>query len=57
MCSWDIQNNLLTMENILTQLEDNQIVAPMDAVVLNVNVKPGDGVSQGGAAADDWRSV
>ena len=44
----DIQNNLLTMENILTQLEDNQIVAPMDAVVLNVNVKPGDGVSQGG---------
>lgn len=44
----DIQNNQLELENILTRLADSQIVAPMDAVVLNVEVRPGDGVSQGG---------
>ena len=44
----DIQNNQLTLQNILTQLEDNQIVAPINAVVLDIGVKPGDGVTQGG---------
>ena len=44
----DIQNNQLTLENIRIQLADNQIVSPIDAVVLNVDVKPGDGVTQGG---------
>ena len=44
----DIEKNQLMLENILTQLSDNQIVSPMDAVVLNVDVKPGDGVAQGG---------
>lgn len=44
----DIRNNQLALENIRTQLTDNQIVSPIDAVVLNVDVKPGDGVTQGG---------
>ena len=41
----DIQNNQLTLENVRTQLADNQIVSPIDAVVLNVDVKSGDGVT------------
>ncbi|MEL6813723.1 MAG: efflux RND transporter periplasmic adaptor subunit [Cyanobacteria bacterium J06598_3] len=44
----DIQNNQLTLENIRTQLTDNQIISPIDAIVLNVDVQPGDGVAQGG---------
>ncbi len=44
----DIQNSLLTLENTRTRLTDNQIVAPINAVVLNINVKPGDGVKQEG---------
>ena len=44
----DIENNQLTLQNTLTQLSDNQIVAPIDAVVLDISVQPGDGVTQGG---------
>ena len=44
----DVRNNQLTLQNIRTQLTDNQIISPMDAVVLKIEVKPGDGVSQGG---------
>ncbi len=44
----DIQNSLLTLENTRTRLTDNQIVSPINAVVLNINVKPGDGVKQEG---------
>jgi len=44
----DIENNRLSLQNTFTQLSDNQIVAPIDAVVLDISVKPGDGVAQGG---------
>lgn len=44
----DIQNSQLALENIRIQLTDNQIVSPMDAVVLNVDIQSGDGVTQGG---------
>ncbi|MEL6604164.1 MAG: efflux RND transporter periplasmic adaptor subunit [Cyanobacteria bacterium J06614_10] len=43
----DVRNNQLAIENALVQLADNKIVSPIDAVVLNVDVKPGDGVTQG----------
>jgi HlyD family secretion protein len=45
----DVHNAQLTLENTRTQLTDNQIVSPINAVVLNVNVKPGDGVKLEGA--------
>ena len=44
----DIRNLQLTLQNIRTQLTDNQITSPIDAVVLKVEVKPGDGVKQEG---------
>ena len=44
----DIRNHQLTLQNIRAQLTDNQITAPIDAVVLKVEVKPGDGVKQEG---------
>jgi HlyD family secretion protein len=44
----DVNNAQLTLENTRTQLSDNQIVSPIDAVVLNVVAKPGDGVKQEG---------
>ena len=44
----DVRNNQLTLQNIRTQLTDNQITSPIDAVVLKVEVKPGDGVTQEG---------
>jgi HlyD family secretion protein len=44
----DARNAQLTIQNLRTQLADNQIVTPIDAVVLKVEVKPGDGVQQEG---------
>ncbi len=44
----DGRNNQLILQNIRAQLIDNQIISPIDAVVLKVEVKPGDGVQQGG---------
>ena len=43
-----VQQDQVTTESIRLQLEDNQIVAPMDAIVLKVEVKPGDGVEREG---------
>ena len=44
----DVRNHQLTLQNIRAQLTDNQITSPIDAVVLKVEVKPGDGVKQEG---------
>ena len=43
-----VQQDQVKTENIRLQLEDNQIAAPIDAIVLNVDVKPGDGVQREG---------
>ena len=43
-----VQQDQVTTDSIRLQLEDNQIVAPMDAIVLKVEVKPGDGVEREG---------
>lgn len=40
-----VQQNQAKTDNIRLQLEDNQITAPIDAIVLNVDVKAGDGVT------------
>lgn len=45
----DVQNNQLTLENIRTKFADNQIISPINAVVLKVEVKPGEGVKPEGA--------
>jgi HlyD family secretion protein len=42
------QQDQITLESLQLQLEDNQIVSPMDAIVLKVDVKPGDGVQREG---------
>lgn len=42
------QQDQVKTENIRVQLEDNQITAPIDAIVLKVDVKPGDGVQREG---------
>lgn len=42
------QQDQITLESIRLQLEDNQIVSPIDAIVLKVDVKPGDGVEREG---------
>ena len=44
----DVRNHQLILQNIRTQLTDNQITSPINAVVLKIEVKPGDGVQQGG---------
>lgn len=44
----ELGNQRLTIENLQTQLADNQILAPFDAAVLKIEVKAGDGVQQGG---------
>ena len=43
-----VQQDQITTESIRLQLEDNQIVSPMAAIVLKVEVKPGDGVEREG---------
>ena len=43
-----VQQDQVNTDNIRLQLEDNQIVAPIDAIVLKVDVKPGDGVEREG---------
>ena len=42
------QQDQVKTANIRTQLEDNQITAPTDAIVLKVDVKAGDGVQREG---------
>ena len=42
------QQDQVKTGNIRTQLEDNQITAPTDAIVLKVDVKAGDGVQREG---------
>lgn len=41
-----IQQNQAETDNLRAKLTDNQILAPFDAVVLEVSVNPGDGVSR-----------
>lgn len=43
-----VQQDQAKTDNIRLRLEDNQIVAPLDALVLKVDVKPGDGVQREG---------
>ena len=43
-----VDQDQVTTESIRLQLEDNQIVSPMAAIVLKVEVKPGDGVEREG---------
>jgi len=43
-----VEQDQITLESIRLQLEDNQIVSPIDAIVLNIDVKPGDGVEREG---------
>lgn len=43
-----VQQDQINLENLRLQLEDNQIESPMDAIVLKVDVKPGDGVQREG---------
>lgn len=43
------QKNQATIANIQARMADNNIVAPFDAVVLNIDVAPGDGVPREGA--------
>lgn len=43
-----VQNNQIKTQNLRTQLADNQIASPIEAVVLKVEVKPGDGVQREG---------
>ncbi|MDB9528282.1 efflux RND transporter periplasmic adaptor subunit [Oscillatoria sp. CS-180] len=43
-----VRQDDINTANLQVQLEDNQIVAPIDAIVLKVDVKPGDGVQREG---------
>ena len=43
-----VRNNQLNTNSLRTQLQDNKIVTPFEAVILKVEVKPGDGVQQEG---------
>ena len=43
-----IRQNQATLANLRARLADNAIVAPFDAVVLNIDVQPGDGVQSEG---------
>jgi HlyD family secretion protein len=42
------EQDQITLASIRLQLEDNQIVSPIEAIVLKVDVKPGDGVEREG---------
>lgn len=44
----EIRQNQATLANLRARLADNAIVAPFDAVVLNIDVQPGDGVQSEG---------
>ncbi|MBE9113893.1 efflux RND transporter periplasmic adaptor subunit, partial [Nodosilinea sp. LEGE 07298] len=44
----EIRRNQATLANLRARIADNAIVAPFDAVVLNINVQPGDGVQSEG---------
>ncbi|WP_017297496.1 efflux RND transporter periplasmic adaptor subunit [Nodosilinea nodulosa] len=44
----EIRQNQATLTNLRARLADNAIVAPFDAVVLNIDVQPGDGVQSEG---------
>jgi len=43
-----VQQDQLTLASLQLELEDNRIVSPMAAIVLNVDVNPGDGVEREG---------
>ena len=43
-----VEQDEATLRSLQLQLEDNQIVSPIDAIVLRVDVKPGDGVEREG---------
>lgn len=43
-----IQRDQVKTDNLRQQLEDNQILSPINALVLKVEVKPGDGVEREG---------
>jgi HlyD family secretion protein len=43
-----VEQDQISLETIQLQLADNQIVSPIDAIVLKVDVKPGDGVEREG---------
>jgi HlyD family secretion protein len=43
-----VQQDDITVNNLRLQLADNQITSPMDAIVLKVDVQPGDGVQREG---------
>jgi HlyD family secretion protein len=43
-----MRQNQATLSNLRARLADNAIVAPFDAVVLNIDVQPGDGVQSEG---------
>ncbi|MEO1095339.1 MAG: efflux RND transporter periplasmic adaptor subunit [Cyanobacteria bacterium J06638_28] len=45
---FQVQQNQVKAENIRLQLEDNLILAPIEAIVLKVDVKAGDGVQREG---------
>lgn len=40
------QKNLIKLKNLQAKLSDNQIQAPFDAVILSLDVKPGEGAEQ-----------
>lgn len=44
----EIRQNQASLTNIRARIADNAIVAPFDAVVLNIDVQPGDGVQSEG---------
>lgn len=43
-----VEQDQINLETLQLQLEDNQIISPIDAIVLNIEVKPGDGVEREG---------
>ncbi|MEB3359143.1 MAG: efflux RND transporter periplasmic adaptor subunit [Synechococcales bacterium] len=43
-----LRNEELQVRNLQAQLKDTQILAPFDAVILDIEVNPGDGVQQEG---------
>jgi HlyD family secretion protein len=43
-----VEQDQLTLQSLQLELADNQIVSPIDAIVLKVDVKPGDGVEREG---------
>lgn len=43
-----VEQDEITLRSLQLQFEDNQIVSPIEAIVLKVDVKPGDGVEREG---------